>query len=81
MNDYMYDYMKGVTDSVWEFAERRERPQIALSSGSGFGISLSQRRSTTVSIETDPFRLRASSSHTELYKGKETNPIRLRASG
>ena len=20
MNDYMYDYMTGVTDSVWEFA-------------------------------------------------------------
>ena len=23
MNDYMYDYMKGVTDSVWEFASHK----------------------------------------------------------
>ena len=22
MNDYMYDYIKGVTDSVWEFASQ-----------------------------------------------------------
>ena len=25
MNDYMYDYMKGVTDSVWEFASQYGR--------------------------------------------------------
>ena len=26
MNDYMYDYMKGGTDSVWEFTSRFLRP-------------------------------------------------------
>ena len=29
MNDYMYDYMKGVNNSVWEFVSLGESPRAA----------------------------------------------------